>query len=64
MLLAKKAGAIDEIVAALRAHVGDAAVSQNACVTIKIICIDGALACVSVCSVCSVCSVNACLLRA
>ena len=40
VVLAGKAGVIDAVVAAMRAHVGNAGVSQQACGAIFHICID------------------------
>ncbi len=50
-LLAGKAGAIDAVVAAMRAHVGNAGVSGHACRALWNICLNGALGvcCVYVC---------------
>ena len=42
-VLAGKAGAIDAVVAAMRAHVGNAGVSENACRAMYNICVNGAL---------------------
>ena len=41
-VLAGKAGAIDAVVAAMRAHVGNAGVSEQACWAMKNICVNGA----------------------
>jgi hypothetical protein len=41
-VLAAKAGAIDAVVAAMRAHVGNAGVSEQACRAMWKICINGA----------------------
>ncbi len=50
-VLAGKAGAIDAVVAAMRAHVGNAGVSEPACGAMWNICISGVfgVGCVSVC---------------
>ena len=40
--LAGKAGAIEAVVAAMRAHVGNAGVSENACMAMGNICVNGA----------------------
>ncbi len=45
-VLAGKAGAIDAVVAAMRAHVGNAGVSERACGAIGNICIHGPPICV------------------
>ena len=37
-VLARKAGAIDAVVAAMRAHVGNAGVSEQACRAMDIVC--------------------------
>ena len=39
-VLAGKAGAIDAVVAAMRAHVGNAGLSEQACETISIFCVN------------------------
>ncbi len=41
-VLAGKAGVIDAVVAVMRAHVGDAWVSEQACEALQNICINGA----------------------
>ena len=43
-VLAGKAGAIDALVAVMRAHVGNAGVSKQACKAMWNICVDGAFA--------------------
>ena len=40
-MLAGKAGAIDAMVAAMRAHVGNANVSNDACLAMRLICKNG-----------------------
>ena len=52
-VLAGKAGAIDAVVAAMRAHVGNAGVSQWACSAMCNICVNGAFGVYHVCVECS-----------
>ena len=42
--MAVKAGAIDAVAAAMRAHVGNAGVSEQACGAMRLICVNGACA--------------------
>ena len=51
-VLAGKAGAIDAVVAAMRAHVGNAGVSEQACGAMSSICVNGAFGGDDVCAEC------------
>ena len=52
-VLAGKAGAIDAVVAAMRAHVGNAGVLEQACWAMWNICVNGAFDVDRVCVECS-----------
>ena len=52
-VLAVKAGAIDAVVATMRAHVGNAGVLEQACGAMRTICLNGAFGVYHVCAECS-----------